>query len=137
VKDDARSGRPLTARTDENVESVHRLLTEDHRTTLQMTADRLNIGKETARLIVTENLGRRKICARFVPHALTRRQKQECVAYCQDLLLMGQDERFWENITGDETWCFAYDPATKRQSAEWVGQNSPKPKKLRFQKSRV
>src|SRR5215475_13913122 len=51
---------------------------------------------------------------------------------------MGQDEHFWENIiTGDETWCFAYDPATKRQSAEWVGQNSPKPKKVRFQKSRV
>ena len=51
---------------------------------------------------------------------------------------MGQDERFWENIiTGDETWRFAYDPATKRQSGEWVGRNSPKPKKLRFQKSRV
>ena len=50
---------------------------------------------------------------------------------------MGQDECFWENIiTGDETWCFAYDPATKRQSAELVRQNSPKPKKLRFQKSR-
>ena len=32
---------------------------------------------------------------------------------------MGKDERFWENIiTGDETRCFAYDPATKRQSAE-------------------
>jgi len=51
---------------------------------------------------------------------------------------MGQDERFWENIiTGDETWCFAYDPATKRQSVELVGQNFPKPKKLQFQKSRV
>jgi len=51
---------------------------------------------------------------------------------------MRQDERFWENIiTSDETWCFAYDPATKRQSPEWVGQNSAKPKKLRFQKSRV
>ena len=51
---------------------------------------------------------------------------------------MGQDECFWENIiTGDETWCFAYDPAIKRQSEEWVEQNSPKPKKLRFQKSRV
>jgi len=51
---------------------------------------------------------------------------------------MGQDERFRENIiTGDETWCFAYDAATKGQSAEWVGQNSPKLKKLRFQKSRV
>jgi hypothetical protein len=42
------------------------------------------------------------------------------VVYYQDLLLMGQDECFWENkITGDETWCFAFDPATKRQSAEW------------------
>ena len=50
VKDVARSGRPSTARTDENVESVLRLLTEDRRTTLQMTADRLNIGKETAGL---------------------------------------------------------------------------------------
>jgi hypothetical protein len=52
VKDDARSGRPSTARTDENVESVRRLLTEDRRTTLQMIADRLNIGKETVYLIL-------------------------------------------------------------------------------------
>ena len=51
---------------------------------------------------------------------------------------MGQDESFGENIiTGDETWCFAYQPATKRHSAEWVGQNSPKARKLQFQKSRM
>ena len=49
VNDDARSGSPLTARTPENVESVRHLLTEDRRTTLQMIADRLNIGKETVR----------------------------------------------------------------------------------------
>jgi len=116
VKDDARSGHPLTARTDENVESVHRLLTKDRHTTLQMIADHLNIGKETVRRIVTEDLGKRKICMRFVPHALTRQQKQEHVAHCQDLLLMGQDVHFWENIiTGEETWRFAYNPATKRQ----------------------
>ena len=42
---------------------------------------------------------------------------------------MGQDERVWENIiNGDETWCFAYDPATKQQSVEWVGQNTLKTK---------
>jgi len=118
--------------------TVHCLLTEDHRTTHQMTADHLNIGKETGRRIVTEDLGKRKICVRFVPHTLTTEQKQERVVYCQDLLLLGQDECFWENIiTGDKTWCFAYDPATERQSAEWVGQNYLKPKKLRFQKLRV
>ena len=80
-----------TARTDEKVEYVRRLLTEDRRTTLQMNADRLNIGKETVRRIVTEDLRKRKICVRFVPHALTTEQKQERVVYCQDLLLMGQD----------------------------------------------
>ena len=119
MNDDVRSGRRSTARTDENVESVRHLLTEERRTTLQMIADRLNIGKETVRRIVTEDLAKRKICAIFVPHALTTEQKQEHVVYCLDLLLLGQDEHFWENIiTGDETWCFAYDPATKRQSAE-------------------
>ena len=95
VKDDAKGGRPSTARTDENLESVGRLLTEDRRTTLQVIAGRLSIGKGTVRRIVTEDLGKRKICARFVPHALTTEQKQERVVYCQDLLLMGQDERFW------------------------------------------
>jgi len=95
-----------------------RLLTEDRRITLQVIADRLNVGRKTVRRIVIEDLGKRKICMRFVRHTLATEQKQERVDYCQDLLLMGQDELFWENIiTGDETWCFAYDPATKRQSA--------------------
>jgi len=40
--------------------------------------------------------------------------EKQRVVYCQDLLLMGQDERFWDYIiTGDEIWCFAYDLATK------------------------
>jgi hypothetical protein len=39
-------------------------------------------------------------------------------------------------ITGDETWCFAYDPETKRQSSECVGETSSWPKKLKFQRSR-
>jgi hypothetical protein len=40
-------------------------------------------------------------------------------------------------IKGDETWCFAYDPETKRQSFEWVGQTSPRLKKMKFQMSRI
>ena len=94
VKADARSGCPSTARTDENMESVRHLLTVDLCTTLQVIADHLNFGKETVCQIVTEDLGKRKIYARFVPHALTTQQKQERVVYYQDLLLMGQDELF-------------------------------------------
>jgi hypothetical protein len=38
---------------------------------------------------------------------------------------------------GDETWCFAYDPKTKQESSEWVGDTSPWPKKLEFQRSLI
>jgi hypothetical protein len=38
-------------------------------------------------------------------------------------------------IMEDETWWFAYDPETKQQSSEWVGETSPQPKKPKFQKS--
>jgi hypothetical protein len=37
-------------------------------------------------------------------------------------------------ITGDETWRFAFDPETKRQSSEWVGETSLRPKKLKSPK---
>ena len=40
-------------------------------------------------------------------------------------------------ISGDETWCFACDPETKRQRSEWVGETTPRPKKLKFQRSRI
>jgi hypothetical protein len=44
---------------------------------------------------------------------------------------------FKKIIMGHETWCFAYDPETKQQSSEWVGETPPRPKKLKFQRSRI
>jgi len=38
---------------------------------------------------------------------------------------------------GDEIWCFAYDPETKQQSSEWVGEASSGLKKLKFQRSHI
>ena len=40
-------------------------------------------------------------------------------------------------VAEDETWCFRYDPTTKRQSAEWKSPESPKAKTVRLQKSKV
>ena len=39
-------------------------------------------------------------------------------------------------ITEDENRRFAYDPETKRQSSEWVGETSPRQKKLKFHDDR-
>jgi len=40
-------------------------------------------------------------------------------------------------IPGDETYCLPMNPETKRQSSEWVGETSPRPKKLKFQRFRI
>ena len=44
---------------------------------------------------------------------------------------------FYKIITGDETRCFANDPERKRQSSEWVGETYSRPKKMKFQRSRI
>jgi hypothetical protein len=37
---------------------------------------------------------------------------------------------FKNNVTGDKSWCFAYDRAMKRHSSAWVEENLPCPQKL-------
>jgi hypothetical protein len=75
----------------------------------------------------------------FFPHSLTPEQRENRVTSCQDIIAMADADKkiFNKIITGDETWCFTYDPEKKRQSSEWVGETSPRPKKLKIQRSRV
>jgi len=97
-----------------------------------MVAKSLNIPKTVVLRILKENLGKRKLCARFVPHSLINEQRKDRVTSCQDIIAMADADKTFFNkiITGDETWCFAYDPKTKRQSSDWVGETFPWPKKL-------
>jgi hypothetical protein len=50
----------------------------------------------------------------------------ERVAAYEDLLnMINGDKNFLDKlITGAKSWCFAYDPKTKRQSSDWVGEHS-------------
>jgi hypothetical protein len=41
-----------------------------------MIADEVNMNRETVRLIPTEELGMRKICAQMVPRNLTEQQRE-------------------------------------------------------------
>ena len=51
--------------------------------------------------------------------------------------LLRKVEMFDRVITGEETWCFQYNPETKRKSMQWKTQNSPRPKKPRMSRSQV
>ena len=49
-----------------------------------------------------------------------------------------QDPLLLENIvTGDETWCYQFDPGLKRQSMAWCSPTSSRQKESRLQKSKV
>jgi histone-lysine N-methyltransferase SETMAR len=70
---------------------------------------------------------------------MTPEQREDRVTSCEDIIAMADADKVFLNkiITRDETSCFVSDPETKRQISEWVDEISPRPKKLKFQMSRI
>jgi transposase len=75
LQDDPRSGRPSTSRNADTIKNVPEMVTRDRRLTLRIMSDELNINTEMIRQILHEDLWKKKICAKFVPHSLTDEQK--------------------------------------------------------------
>jgi len=56
VENDHRSGRPSTSRTEENVQHVREKVRSDHRLTVRMIADELDMNSKRVWRIITEYL---------------------------------------------------------------------------------
>jgi hypothetical protein len=117
VEDDKRGGHPKSTRTEVNISAVADLVKNGHSIASRMTAESSNIPKTVVLWILKEDLGQRKLCACFVPCSLTREQREDRVTSCHNIITMADaDKNFFNKIImGDKTWCFAYDPETKRQ----------------------
>jgi len=102
-------------------------------------ADEFGVNRETIRQTLVEDSGKRKAASRFVPHAFSDDPRHERVQYAEDIIKTARRNKkiFNSIVAEDETWCFRYDPTTKRQSAEWKSPASTKGKKVRLQKSKV
>ena len=74
VEDEQHSGQPSTTQTGDNTALVRERVQSDHRLTVKMIADEMNTNQNTVCLIMTEELGMRKICAKTVPRNLTEQQ---------------------------------------------------------------
>lgn len=139
VQDMPRSGRPSMSTTDDNIKKVKEIVLENHHASVREIARELNIGREAARLILTDNLGMRRVAARFVPKELNFLQKDHRVQVSLDMLdRVNSDPTFMERIiTGDETWVYEYDMLTSQQSSEWREKNEPKPREPRQSRSKI
>jgi len=67
----------------------------------------------------------------YVPRLLTDGQKENRIEISQKLHANANgNENFLKNIIkGDEKWVYGYDVETKTQSSQWMGKESPRPKK--------
>jgi len=130
--DAPRPGRPKTVTTTEIIDQIHELILEDRRISAKSIAEQLGISRERVGSIILEDLGMRKISAKWALKCLNADQKrQRCQSSEQLLEFFRRDPNDFLSrlVTMDETWLYHYDPETKQQSMEWRPSGSHCPKK--------
>lgn len=98
---DERSGWLSTSRTVENIQKITETVRTDHQLTVGGIADKVQIDRETARKILTEDLCMRIVCATMVPKRMTDEQKEKRLEICHNLLER-QDDFLDRAITGSQ-----------------------------------
>ena len=79
IEDEARPGRPFSVRNEGLIVKVRKRIQEERCVTVTMMADEFGVNREKIRQILVEDLGKRKVASRFLPHALSDDQRHECV----------------------------------------------------------
>ena len=95
VEDDERGGRPKSTQTEVNIAVVADFVKNDRRIASRMIAESLNIPKTVVLRILKGDLGKRKLCARFVPHCLTPEQREDRFISCQDIIAMADADKIF------------------------------------------
>jgi hypothetical protein len=95
VEDDERGDHPKSNRTEVNIAASADLVKNDLQIATRMIAESLNIPKTKVLLILKEDLGKRKLCARFVTHSLTPEQRECGVTSCQDIIAMAEADKIF------------------------------------------
>ena len=129
--DAQRSGAPCAVRTAEAVAKVAELIEADKRLTVRMIEEQTSIPKTTVHRILTDDLHRKKICARWVPHLLSPEEKQRRVTCAEEILGLLQSNRRMKILTGDESWFWLNQQQNKRQNMVWLAGDEERPDVLR------
>ncbi len=113
-----KSERLVEVRTDANVQRVCTLICQDHRLTVRLLADELNMNRETVRQILIEDLRMKKLCTKMAPKNLLEEWKLNRMSVTEDCFQQVEnDPKLLDQvITGNERCFFQYVPETKRQS---------------------
>ncbi|UYV60352.1 hypothetical protein LAZ67_1000919 [Cordylochernes scorpioides] len=139
VNDEERAGRPSTSTTDEKINEVEKMILTNRRITVREVAEDLSISIGSCHSIFINDLGMRRVAAKFVPKLLNCDQKQHRMNIANEMLDSVRDDPnlLQRVITGDKAWVYGYDVETKAQSSQWKLPHEPRPKKARQVRSNV
>ncbi|UYV80238.1 hypothetical protein LAZ67_18002125 [Cordylochernes scorpioides] len=132
VNDEERAGRPSTSTTDEKINEVEKMILANRRITVREVAEDLNISIGSCHSIFINDLGMRRVTAKFVPKLLNCDQKQHRMNIANEMLDCPRRPKF-----APEAWVYGYDVETKAQSSQWKLPHEPRPKKARQVRSNV
>ncbi|UYV63271.1 hypothetical protein LAZ67_2003604 [Cordylochernes scorpioides] len=118
---------------------MEKMILANRRITVREVAEDLNISIGSCHSIFINDLGMRRVPAKFVPKLLNCDQKQHRMNIANEMLdSVRDDPNFFQRvITGDEAWVYGYDVETKAQSSQWKLPHKPRPKKARQVRSNV
>lgn len=122
LKDQARSGAPITKSTKVNIERIRTLIEEIPNISIHEIEAETSLSYGTIQNILTNKLKMRKLTSRWAPHQLTEAQKIERVNSCKENLnlIKSNKIRLCDIITGDESWFFHKKLEKKITNQRWV-----------------
>ncbi|UYV64925.1 hypothetical protein LAZ67_3002462 [Cordylochernes scorpioides] len=115
------------------------MILDNRRITVREVAEDLKISIGSCHSIFINDLGMRRVAAKFVPKLLNCDQKQHRMKIANEMLDSVRDDPnlLQRVITGDEAWVYGYEVETKAQSSQWKLPHEPRPKKARQVQSNV
>ncbi len=131
-------GAPVTALNDVTINTAGCLIATDPHLTTRELAGILDISLGSVHTLLHDHLNVSRVCAHWIPCPLTLKQKKQHVTLCEHSseCVRKEVDRWWKTIiTADGSWTYAYDPALKQQSTEWVKKGEGPPRKGRATKS--
>jgi histone-lysine N-methyltransferase SETMAR len=131
LQDEPRSGRPADVVNERSIALVKEKINEDKRVTVRELSAECALPRATIHRIIQEHLHMKKLCSRWIPHLLTIEQKRERVRISQELLRLLEKRRLSDIVTGDESWLYFYQMASKTANMVWLEDEEPRPEVCR------
>ena len=124
LQDLERSGRPITAVTPSNIESVRCLIEGNVHISYKQIEAELSLSPPSINIIIHSHLKLRKIASRWVPYELTAAQKKKRVEFCKENLARFTSGawRLCDIITGYESWIYYRAIGSKQSNMSWVAE---------------